>query len=419
MFSVVKKTFRNSLQKPNEWTCFIEYPFPDQNAFLKPGYWTSSFVEEFKKIFIPHMSDKPIGSSGYYLIVDKAGDIVGPVHDHPDAVGKKASSIGLAPAPGSASIQQNKMFSTYLFNDKVACIRFRTIGDLEIYACMPVHEIFNPILMNVALTGLVMLGLAFIFHWMMQRIDKMNMEKEEHLQKELTFARNIQMAELKEKTPDTDRYKVSAVMLPAKEIGGDFYDFYELPGHKLLLGIGDVSGKGMAAAIFMMKMKTALKLGNMICGNMKDAVDLSNNEVCSKNESKMFVTAFGSIFDSETGILDFVNAGHNPPLIIHADGTVEWLKCVPNLPMGIRTGFNYKAQKVQLQHNDRFFLYTDGITEAQNEKGELYGNQRLKHILEQMHDRDDLVEEVVRDVKMFRGKKEQDDDITILTMLYR
>ncbi len=241
---------------------------------------------------------------------------------------------------------------------------------------------------------------------------------------ELQFASSIQHASLPHVFPPFPNHKeleLFATMQAAKEVGGDFYDFYMLEGEKLVFLIADVSGKGIPAAMFMMSAKTLIKSYAEAGKDASETFRLTNEELCLNNDAGMFVTAWMGILDLETGTLEYVNAGHNPPLLCHANGEVSYLKSRPSFILGGMEGVKYRKETMTLSRGDTLYLYTDGVTEATDCKNELYGEARLLSLLEKAHDRspNELCRIVTEDVECFVGDAPQADDITMLCLSYR
>lgn len=246
-------------------------------------------------------------------------------------------------------------------------------------------------------------------------------EADERIDKELEFARQIQHSALPSVFPPYPNridFDIFAQMYTAKEVGGDFYDFYLLGKDKLAFLIADVSGKGIPAAMFMMTAKTLIK--SLVESGIEpsDAFTKANNKLCENNEAGMFVTAWLGILDLNTGLLKYVNAGHNPPLIKRNGKYFEFLCSKPNFVLAGMENIKYKTNEIQLSPGDEIFLYTDGVTEANDTSYELFGDDRL---LESLNENDNLAVEqlckkVKSDVDRFVGNALQSDDITILSV---
>jgi len=246
----------------------------------------------------------------------------------------------------------------------------------------------------------------------------------ERLESELKIARTIQMSFLPKKFPpfpEIDAFSLHAGLVPAWEVGGDLYDFFLLGPEKLLFLVGDVSGKGVPAALFMAVTKTLVK--GIAEQETDPAVILTkvNRELCVDNESMLFVTMFLAILDIPSGEMTFSNAGHNPPARIAPDGTVSWLPLPRGLFLGIMEDSVYRTGAVTLAPGERLFAFTDGVTEAQNTAQELYGSDRLQAVLVRSAslEPEALDAAVMQAVTEYAGEAEQADDITVLTLLYR
>lgn len=240
---------------------------------------------------------------------------------------------------------------------------------------------------------------------------------------ELEVAKDIQ-ANLLPKTfppfPARNDFDLYASMKPAKEIGGDFYDFFLTSDNKLTIVIADVSGKGVPAALFMVTARTLIKDRARNGLDAAAVLTSTNRLLCEGNSSGLFVTAWIGIVDLATGDVNFANAGHNPPIIGH-DGTYKFLKSAPGFVLAGMDGTLYKNQYLHLEKGDVIYLYTDGITEATDPVNNEYGNDRLLSFI-QSKDADcemqDLCISVKADVDAFAGEADQFDDMTMLALRY-
>ncbi|MDY3818715.1 MAG: SpoIIE family protein phosphatase [Lachnospiraceae bacterium] len=215
--------------------------------------------------------------------------------------------------------------------------------------------------------------------------------------------------------PDRKEFDVYAQMTPAKEVGGDFYDFFLIDEDHLAIVIADVSSKGVPAALFMVIAKTLIKNHAMSLESLADVFYKVNNQLCEGNDEGMFVTAWMGVVTISTGEFEYVNAGHNPQLIRNGE-KYEWIHANPGFVLAGLEGIPYSSEKIILQHGSRIFLYTDGVTEAQNTAGELFGEERLLTSLQQ-HGHlplKEMLEAVRADIDTFAGEAEQFDDITML-----
>lgn len=244
---------------------------------------------------------------------------------------------------------------------------------------------------------------------------------QERLQESLKLSRSIQMSMLSTAFP---RYRegspidLYAYMEPAREVSGDFYDFFHLDGKTLLIIIGDVSDKGVPAALFMVMVKTLVRA--MAKQHMLPHRILAelNPELCRDNDTAMFVTLFIATLDLETGMLTYSFGGHNPPLYLTARGAVAMLPGDSGTALGILDSVNFSAQTLQLNTGDTLLLYTDGISEAMNINNEAYGEPRMCRLLEGLvgNDAQQVIESIIASVHDFTQGAEQSDDITLLAL---
>ena len=241
------------------------------------------------------------------------------------------------------------------------------------------------------------------------------------IDKELEYAKQIQLSALPTNFPTGEDYNIYAQMIAAKEVGGDFYDFYKLGDTTVAFLAADVSGKGIPAAMFMMTAKTIIKDLAESGMAVNDIFTRANEKLCENNEADMFVTAWMGILDLQTGNMKYANAGHNPPLLKRADGSFEYLRSRAGFVLAGIEGFNYRVNELQLEAGDRLFLYTDGVPEATNAESELYGEDRLLSFMNQNAavPATALLPALKADIDTFVGEAPQFDDITMLMFDYR
>ena len=237
--------------------------------------------------------------------------------------------------------------------------------------------------------------------------------------KDLEIAKKIQHSALPSvfpPYPNRKDFSIFASMDAAKEVGGDFYDFYLLDENHLAFLVADVSGKGIPGAMFMMTSKTLIKSYAESGLAVNDIFTQVNAQLCENNEADMFVTAWMGILNLESGLVRYANAGHNPPLVRHKDGSYEYLKGRANFVLAGMEGLRYKEQQLQLQPGDEIYLYTDGVTEAHDSNKQLFGEERLRASLNETAGMttDEICKKVKKDVDVFQGEAEQFDDITML-----
>ena len=247
--------------------------------------------------------------------------------------------------------------------------------------------------------------------------------EKERIGAELSIATNIQASMLPSifpPFPDRKEFDIFASMNPAKEVGGDFYDFFMVDEKHLAVVVADVSGKGVPAALFMVIGKTLIK------DHTEPGIDLGtvftkvNSMLCESNSEELFITAFEFVLDLETGELNYVNAGHNPPLLKKSGEPYDYLRTRPALVLAGMDGMRYKSGTMQLNPGDEIFLYTDGVTEATDINTGLYGEDRLKAMINsrQFESAKELCVEIKADVDAFVGEADQFDDITMLSLKF-
>lgn len=240
---------------------------------------------------------------------------------------------------------------------------------------------------------------------------------------ELNIGRQIQMSMIPLTFPRFPEHKdldVWAYIRPAREVGGDFYDFFMIDDRYFAFVIADVSGKGVPAALMMAVAKTLLKSRSQDTKSTANIISATNNELSENNDDCMFITAFFGIVDTKTGQLTYTNAGHNPPYLIKTDGTVRALEELHGPMVGVMPDAPYGEAQMTLDVDDKIILYTDGVTEAFDAKGNIYGEERLEDFLERSKTLGTkyLVESVLRDVDGFVDGEEQSDDITLFCLRY-
>lgn len=245
----------------------------------------------------------------------------------------------------------------------------------------------------------------------------------ERISAELDLAAHIQLSALPSEFPafpDRKEFDLFASMTPAREVGGDFYDFFLLGEDKLALVIADVSGKGVPAALFMMSSKMLINNFALYGESPAAIISTVNERICLNNENCMFVTVWLGILEISTGKLTFCNAGHTSPAIIKSDGRTELIGYEHNTAVGVMNGMPYNDKVIQLASGDMIFVYTDGVTEATDAEEKMYSEERMVDILASVKDvsPEKLINAVKSDVETFVGDAPQFDDITMLSVRY-
>ncbi len=253
-------------------------------------------------------------------------------------------------------------------------------------------------------------------------VSRLSAERE-RVASELAVAHRIQLSALPQVEPPFTGEKgfaLGALMDPAKEVGGDFYDFFMIDDSHCAVLVADVSGKGVPAALFMMRAKTLLRQLLSQGDDPAEAMAYANDALVAYNDEEMFVTVWLAVLDLETGRLSYSNGGHNPPVLHHADGSVEWVRNRSGMFLGSFAGLPYRGHELQMAPGDTLLLYTDGVTEAVSEQETYYGDDRLFGLLGGLGDEapEDFVRTVRSDVADFAGNAAQADDITVLTLRF-
>ena len=244
----------------------------------------------------------------------------------------------------------------------------------------------------------------------------------ERIESELSIAREIQMGMIPKifpPYPDRNDVDLHAILHPAKEVGGDLYDFY-MDGNRLYFLIGDVSGKGVPASLFMAITRSLFRtLSHQVDSPAKIVTEM-NNSISNSNESNMFVTLIVGILDLSTGKMKICNAGHNPPILIHPDKHVSFLEFPTQIFVGVIDSSTYTDTEITLEKGSKLFLYTDGVTEAENAEKELYGDEKLQKILSDNASSDvrTIVDVIVTSIADHVQEAEASDDLTILLIQY-
>jgi serine phosphatase RsbU (regulator of sigma subunit) len=244
--------------------------------------------------------------------------------------------------------------------------------------------------------------------------------EKERISAELDVAKHIQSSMLPHIFPPFPHRKeidIFGIMEPAREVGGDFYDFFLIDDKTLAVVIADASGKGVPAALFMMIAKTLLSNYALMGKSPKDVFETVNNTLCGNNDAGLFVTCFMGYLNLETGEFVSVNAGHNPPLLKRG-GAYEYYKTKRSLVLAGMKNTAYAESRIVLQPNDVLYLYTDGVTEADNKSKKLYGEQRLLETMNKNKNIKELCADIRQDVAIFANGALQADDITMLAIQF-
>jgi phosphoserine phosphatase RsbU/P len=245
----------------------------------------------------------------------------------------------------------------------------------------------------------------------------------EKIESELRIAKEIQMAMIPHifpPFPDLPQVDVFAILKSAKEVGGDLYDFFVIDGNKFCFAIGDVSGKGVPASLYMAVTRTLVRSISDKEFSPSAIVSTLNKSLSSNNDSSMFVTFFLGVLDLETGSLTYCNAGHNPPVIIRCTGEVFMFEKTTFVPVGLFEEFTYGESSVEFRKGDKIFLYTDGVSEAENSDNKLFGEDSLLNVIERNTSAAprELIQTMEKELSIHVCGYTQSDDITMMTIVY-
>ncbi|MGZ2609922.1 SpoIIE family protein phosphatase [Bacteroides fragilis] len=245
----------------------------------------------------------------------------------------------------------------------------------------------------------------------------------ESIKNDLAIAGEIQQTILPRSFPPfpelTEVVDIYASMTPAKDVGGDFYDFFQIDDERIGLVIADVSGKGVPASLFMAVSRTLLRATALRGVSSAECLTYANKLLCKESLDSMFVTVFYGIYHYKTGMMDYTNAGHNPPYLLRGGRTVECLSVASNFVVGVFDDIEFESNTLTFGIGDTLLLYTDGVTEAFNDKREQFSESNLQDILASMHESSsakEVVTSVLQSVKTFSGDYPQSDDITLLSL---
>lgn len=439
----------------------------ENGGFVQVGYGFERFQRDIGEFVIGVTRNRHVGEGGCILIADESWNIVS------DRNGNEGQNLGVTGIwIDTKAISQGQVFAAEVYGESCYCMYKQQEG-YTIVAVLPQSEAALSRNVAVGVTTAMQIVIFFALFIMIfvlvkklvvDNILKINgslaaitdgkldtvvdvrsheefaalsddinstvdtlkryiSDAEARIDAELAFAKAIQHSALPSifpPYPNRKEFAIWACMDTAKEVGGDFYDFYFVDEDTLAFLIADVSGKGIPAAMFMMEAKTLLKSYAESGMGVAEVLTQANNKLCEGNEAGMFVTVWMGCLNTRTGEVTYANAGHNRPVIRHADGSVEMVKSRPGLVLAGMEDIRYRANTVQLKPGDLIYLYTDGVTEATNADNGLYGDNRLLAVLEGNTDADvhAVCANVKTDVDIFVGDAPRFDDITMLALTY-
>ena len=429
--------FRHGVHNPDVVRKYFGVSFPDGSGFVQIGYDIRRFNIDFRSVFSRMFNGWQLGECGYLVAYNTVtGKIACEPCGHKEAMGKDIHEIGISQDfvfPGSS----DKTFSLRLFGEKCLC-RIVSLGDWRYLVVIPLREFYGPANLTTFFFGTI-LFCVFSFFWILfakmssarRKIDELREAEDKRRAGDLALARTIQMSALPMVFPPFPRdftLDLFAQMEPAREVGGDFYDFFYLAQDRLAVLVADVSGKGVPAAMFMMKAKATIKSCLFSFRDISKAIEEANTRLAEANDAEMFVSCWVGVLNRESGEIEYVNAGHNPPYIRRLSGEIESLGAVSGLVLAAIGGLSYVRHVIRLNPGDSLFLYTDGVTEAIDMRTEMFEEARLEKALSSAPVGEGqgmwvAPRELCRTVRdalgAFVGETPQFDDITMLALLWR
>ncbi len=427
-----------------------EYDYPRSEWFTMPirlqaGYWSEPYVDVGGGDILMTTFSLPIkdmkGKIAAVLTADISLDwlnsLIGNLKVYPSAFGMLVSRGGKVMAGKENDSEELKSLRKDMSSGENGQLTIDLGGEenLVYYApvdktgwsmavVIPEKEVYGSfrqisfIVKILQIFGIIMLFLLLRYTAKRQAKMREISEKKERMEGELQIGRDIQMSMIpKTFPPFPERHDIdmSASIVPAKEVGGDLYDFY-IRDEKLYFCIGDVSGKGVPASLVMAVTRSLFRTVSSHEKSPQRIVTTMNNSMADMNESNMFVTFFIGILDLKNGHLRYCNAGHNAPYIL--SDTLAKLPVLPNLPLGVMPGMAFQEQEADLKYDDALFLYTDGLTEAENANHELFGEARTEKALHGRMSAQDKLESIKTAVADYVGDAPQSDDLTMLFIHY-
>ena len=434
----------------------------NENYFIQIGFHPEYFEKQIEEQILHVAQYRHIGQKGFVVICNPEGTVIS------DTIGNVGKNISILGQNQNIKATQKEVFLVTIGNKPCYCM-YSKVNNFVVLVAMTEEEVFFTKKASVYMLAFMETIVFAIFFatifvlvkvLVVKNIRKINTslsqitdgnlnvtvdvrdneefaslsddinstvttlkhyidEAAARFDKDLEIAKQIQQSALPSvfpPYPNRKDFSIYASMNAAKEVGGDFYDFYLVDENHLAFVVADVSGKGIPGAMFMMTSKTLIKSFAESGLPVHEVLTNVNTQLCQNNEAGMFVTAWMGILDLQTGLIKFANAGHNPPLVKHKDGSYEFLKGKVNFVLAGMDMVKYKEQELQLQPGDEIYLYTDGVTEAHNSNNELFGENRLLESLNSTKGMsvEDICKKVKEDVDAFVCDAEQFDDITML-----
>ena len=423
--------FRAGAHNPDVRRKYLGAAFPGGNGFVQVGlderHLSKMLVEMLGYIFDEWL----LGETGFFLCADLHTDrmISNPARHRNEASTLAEAGFDSAAAKpyeirGESGVGET--FEQTIFGETCYCRNY-VFGEHRFVPTLPSREFYDLRTAYTTVFGILILVVLAAFGWFVDRVmrDADSLKaywaaEESRRAKDLAIANMIQNAAMPNSLPGDPRFTLSAEMNAAKEVGGDFYDYFPLDDSHYAFLVADVSGKGITAALYMMTAKTLIKDTLLALHDPAAALTKVNAELCRNNPANMFLTAWVGVLTIETGLITFANAGHNPPVVMRKGRPPEYLRAMSGCMLAVMDGVEYKSRVAKLGVGDAIFLYTDGVTEALNPRQVLFGDDRLIEVAAAAKSfAPSHVCRLVRTaVEAFADGSPQADDITLLALQY-
>jgi sigma-B regulation protein RsbU (phosphoserine phosphatase) len=463
--NIAPYSFRNGEEVSLSTLATQEYDYRSQEWFCKPlelggGYWSEPYYDEggggviMTTYSVPVMvKGKPVAVFTADVSLDWLTELVGKVKVYPNTYNfmiSRSGRIMVSPAEtlvmrhsiqevaqksdgsevfagvGEAMLSGRAGDTQLKYKGKMLRVFFDTISRTgwSMSIIIPEDEIYGEskrvgfVVLLLQILGVALLIVILYSTVKNQRALKLASDSKTRIEGELQAASDIQSSMLPKTFPpfpSRDDIDMAAAIVPAKEVGGDLYDFY-IRDEKLFFCIGDVSGKGVPASLFMAVTRSLFRSVSNHEHSPAKIVTTMNDSLSESNDASMFVTFFCGVLDMKTGHMVYCNAGHNAPIAL--TDCIGELPVDSNIPLGIMPGFAFTEQEADIRYDDAIFLYTDGVTEAENIHHELFGEERMIKVLHTRRSASEQMACVADAVREFRGEAAQSDDITVLFIHY-
>ena len=428
----VSQPFRPHARNPKFRAKYLAAAFPGGNGFIQVGLDERRLARMLPSILGYIFDEWLLGKTGCFLCADlTTGRLISNPSRHRDEA-KTFAEAGFDAAAAkpyefvAGGRNLGRTFRQRIFGETCFCRNF-VFGGHRFIAVLPQREFYDTRTVFVSVFAVLLFVVLAAFAIFVDRIflDAARLKTfyeadEARREKDMTIAKTIQMSALPVGLPPSPSFRVVAAMQPARDVGGDFYDYFALDASHVAFLVADVSGKGVTAALYMMTAKTLIKDALLALHDPAEALTKVNAELCTNNPANMFLTAWVGVLDLETGLVTFANAGHNPPVKIGGRNVETFVSAKSGPVLAFLDGMKYTARTLHLFPGEALFLYTDGVTESVDARNELFGEERLLHAVEAVPDPEPqtLCTVVRAAVAAFSDGVAQADDITVLAIRY-